>query len=118
MTLEQAPTSGQRQRLIQLLRQNYHNDWSALVQDFEPAPIVESWEELERHGVLYLRPGGHGIRVERRFLGILAERCYSQMHDLVRKYDHGALILGDRFPSFYSRGHPRRSLRTVTPGHI
>ena len=107
VTLEQAPTSGQRQRLIQLLRQNYHNDWSALMQDFEPAPIVESWEELERHGMLYLRPGGNGIRVERQFLGILAERYYSLMHDLVRKYDHRALILGDRFPSLHAPGHWR-----------
>src|SRR5262249_10621598 len=28
MTLEQSPTSGQRQRLIELLRQTYHNDWT------------------------------------------------------------------------------------------
>ena len=101
MTLEQAPTSGQRQRLIKLLRETYQNDWSALMQDFEPAPIVETWEELERHGMLYLRPGGNGIRVERQFLGMLAERYYSLVHDIVRKYDRRALILGDRFPSFY-----------------
>ncbi|MGF2075721.1 hypothetical protein, partial [Enterococcus casseliflavus] len=40
MTLEQAPTSGQRQRLIKLLRETYHHDWSKLVKDFEPAPGV------------------------------------------------------------------------------
>jgi hypothetical protein len=101
MTLEHAPTSGQRQRLVKLLRETYRNDWSALVQDFEPAPIVETWEELERHGMLYLRPGGNGIRVERQFLAILAQRYYSLVHDLVRKYDRRALILGDRFPSTY-----------------
>jgi hypothetical protein len=100
-TLEQTPTSGQRQRLIQLLRRTYRDDWSALMQDFEPAPILESWEELERHGVLYLHPGGNGIKVEREFLGMLAERYYTLVHDLVRKYDRRALILGDRFPSFY-----------------
>ncbi|HEY5913645.1 MAG TPA: hypothetical protein VJA21_23910 [Verrucomicrobiae bacterium] len=100
-TLGQAPTSGQRQRLIGLLRQTYRNDWNELTRDFESAPIIESWEELERHGVLYLRPGGNGIHVERQFLGILAERYYSLVHDIVRKYDQRALILGDRYPSFY-----------------
>lgn len=101
MTLEQAPTSGQRQRLIRLLRETYANDWAALMTDFEPAPILGSWEELERHGMLYLRPGGNGIRVERQFLGVLAERYYSLMQDAVREYDPQALILGDRHPSFF-----------------
>src|SRR4029079_3863464 len=101
MTLEQASGSGQRQRLIRSLRKTYQNEWSALMQDFEPAPWLERWEDLEAHGMLYLRPGGNGIRVERQFLGVLAERYYSLVHDAVRKYDPGALILGDRFPSFY-----------------
>ena len=101
MTFQQPSTSGQRQRLIQLLRRTYNNDWSELMRDFEPAPILESWEQLERHGMLFLRPGGQGIRAERQFLTILAERYYSLVHDIVRKYDARALILGDRFPSFY-----------------
>jgi hypothetical protein len=101
MTLNQAPTSGQRQRLITLLRENYRNDWSELLRDFEPAPGVETWQGLERHGMLYLRSGGNGIRTERQFLGMLAERYYSLVHGLIRKYDRRALILGDRFPSFY-----------------
>src|SRR5689334_19508669 len=62
-TLEQAPSSGQRQRLIQLLRKTYQNDWSALLLDFETAPMLESWADLEKHGMLYLRPGGNGIQV-------------------------------------------------------
>ena len=101
MTLEQAPTSGQRQRLIELLRQTYRNEWSELLRDFEPAPGVESWQDLERHGILFLRPGGNGIQTQRRFLGLVAERYYSMVHDIIRKYDRRALILGDRFPSFY-----------------
>lgn len=100
-TLEQAPTSGQRRRLIQLLRETYHNSWAELMRDFEPATPLEDWEQLEHHGTLNPRPGGKGIRVERQFLGILAQRYYSLVHDLVRKYDPQALILGDRFPSFY-----------------
>ena len=101
MTLEQAATSGQRQRLIDLLRQNYGNDWSALLKDFEPAPGVENWETLAEHGVLFLRPGGNGVRVERRFLELLADRYYSLVRDIIRKYDRRALILGDRYQSFY-----------------
>jgi hypothetical protein len=76
-TLEQAPTSGQRQRLLALLRQTYRNEWSELLRDFEPAPDLRNWEELEQHGVLWLRPGGRGIQVTRRFVTILAERYYS-----------------------------------------
>jgi hypothetical protein len=71
------------------------------LRDFDPAPGVETWQELERHGVLFLRPGGNGIRVERRFLGLLAERYYSLVHEIVRRYDQRALILGDRYQSFY-----------------
>ena len=51
--------------------------------------------------MLFLRPGGNGIRVERRFLRMLAERYYSLVHDIIRKYDKRALILGDRYQSFY-----------------
>lgn len=101
MTLEQAPTSGQRQRLIQLLRETYHKDWSLLLEDFEPAPGVESWNTLDQHGLIYLRPGGNGLRVERRFLALLADRYYFLVHDIIRKYDKRALILGDRYQSFY-----------------
>src|SRR3989441_322628 len=101
MTLEQAPTSGQRQRLIKLLRETYQNDWSKLLRDFEPAPGVEDWDTLSQHGMLFLRPGGNGIRVERRFLELLAERYYSLVRDIIRKYDRRALILGDRYQSFY-----------------
>jgi hypothetical protein len=101
MTLEQAPTSGQRQRLMELLRQTYQNDWSELLRDFEPAPGVENWEVLQQHGVIFLRPGGNGIRVERRFLEVLADRYYSLVRDIIRKYDRRALILGDRYQSFY-----------------
>ncbi len=101
MTLEQGPTSGQRQRLIELLQQTYRNDWSELLRDFEPAPGVDGWQDLDQHGMLYLRPGGQGIQTYRRFLGMLAERYYGLVHDLIRKYHSRALVLGDRYQSFY-----------------
>ncbi len=100
MTLEQAPTSGQRKRLLQLLRDSYGNDWSKLLQDFEPEN-ASNWRELQRGGMLYVRPGGNGIKLMRRFLGLLADRYYQLVRQIIRKYDQRALILGDRYQSFY-----------------
>src|SRR5215469_5458130 len=45
MTLQQSADSGQRQRLLELLRETYHGDWSQLSKDFEPDG-VDSFEEL------------------------------------------------------------------------
>jgi len=100
MTLEQAPTSGQRQRLINLLRETYRNHWLELLNDFE-AEGVQSFEELDQRGMLYLRPGSNGIRTYRRFLALIAERYYSLVREIIRRYDPRALILGDRYQSFY-----------------
>jgi hypothetical protein len=100
MTLEQVPTSGQRQRLIRLLREVYHNDWSRLLQDFEPES-ADGWGALDSHGMLYLRSGGNGIKVMRRFLSLVAERYYRLTRQIIRKYDQRALVLGDRYQSFY-----------------
>ncbi|HEV8607065.1 MAG TPA: hypothetical protein VGQ99_17120, partial [Tepidisphaeraceae bacterium] len=99
-TLEQGAKSGQRQRLIELLLETYSRDWRKLSADFETQDC-SSWDELRERGMLYLRPGGGGIRVMRRFLAVLAERYYQLSHDIIRKYDRRALILGDRYPSFY-----------------
>jgi hypothetical protein len=100
MTLQHVPTSGQRQRLIELLRSTYHRDWAALLKDFEPEGVA-SWEALDRGGMLYLRPGGSGLQTVHEFLGMMAERYYSLAHEIIRKYDHRALILGDRYQSFF-----------------
>lgn len=100
MALKQPPASGQRQRLVKLLRETYHNDWRKLLKDFEPDG-VSSFAELDQQGMLYLRPGGDGIRVYRRFLGLMAERYYSLVHQIIRTYDPRGLVLGDRYQSFY-----------------
>lgn len=100
MALEQSAASGQRQRLLKLLREAYADDWSKLCGDFEPE-FAASWSELEQRGQLWLRPGTDGIRVMRRFLAVVADRYYQITHDLIRKYDQRALILGDRYQSFY-----------------
>ncbi len=100
MTLDQVPSSGQRQRLIRLLRETYGDDWSRLIRDFEPVK-ADNWEQLQEGGMLYLRGGSEGIKVMQRFLGMMAERYYQLVHGTIRKYDRRALILGDRYQSFY-----------------
>jgi len=100
MTLEQPAASGQRRRLLELLRETYQNDWKWLTQDFE-AEGATNWSELRRRGMLFLRSGGQGIHVMRRFLGVLASRYYQLTRQIIRKYDRRALILGDRYQSFY-----------------
>jgi hypothetical protein len=100
MTLEQSGSSGQRKRLMRLLRETYHDDWAQLLRDFEPEH-ADNWRQLEKSGMLFLKPGGDGIRVMRRFLALLADRYYQLCRDLIRKYDRRALLLGDRYQSFY-----------------
>jgi hypothetical protein len=100
MTLEQRRTSGQRQRLLTLLHRTYRDDWSALLKDFEVEDAGD-WETLERGGRLYLRPGGNGMQTVHEFLGLIAERYYSLVKQIIRKYDRRALILGDRYQSFF-----------------
>jgi hypothetical protein len=100
MTLEQAPTSGQRQRLIRLLRDIYADDWQLLLKDFDPEG-VDSFEQLNQRGMLFLRPGSRGIRTYRRFLSLLAERYYALVREVIRTYDSRGLVMGDRYQSFY-----------------
>jgi len=100
MALDQPSTSGQRQRLIKLLRETYASDWQKLLADFEPE-AADSFDALDQRGRLWLRPGCNGIKVMRRFLGLAASRYYQLVHDIIRKYDRRALILGDRYQSFY-----------------
>ena len=67
VTLEQPASSGQRRRLIQLLRETYTNDWTKLELDFRPE-AADDWRELEQGGMLFLKPGSQGIHTMRRFL--------------------------------------------------
>jgi hypothetical protein len=112
LTLEQKPASGQRQRLLQLLRQTYHNRWPELLKDFETEG-AGSFEELDHGGMLWLRPGSQGIRVYRRFLSLAAERYYSLVREIIRAYDSRGLVLGDRYQSFYYPEVARASASSV-----
>jgi hypothetical protein len=100
MTLEQRPTSGQRQRLVALVSDAYENNWDAMELDFEPENAA-NWEELQRGGMLWLRPNSNGIRTMRGFLSLIADRYYQVMRDVIRKHDPTAMYLGDRYQSFY-----------------
>ncbi|HEV8293216.1 MAG TPA: hypothetical protein VGP94_14875, partial [Tepidisphaeraceae bacterium] len=111
-TLEQPASSGQRKRLMALLREEYGGDWEKLKSDFE-SDVATNWEELEKRGLLYLRPGGRGILMMRRFLAVLAERYYTLTSEIIRKYDRRGLILGDRYPSFYYPEVVRAAARHV-----
>jgi hypothetical protein len=112
MTLEHAPTSGQRQRLLKLLRETYDDDWEKLLADFEPVEVA-SFDELDRGGRLYLRPGSYGIRVMRRFMSLVADRYYQLAREIIRKHDSRALVLGDRYQSFYYPEVARASSKYV-----
>ena len=112
LTLEQAPTSGQRQRLLQLLRETYHANWPELLKDFEPEGVA-SFAELDQHGMLYLRPGSQGIRTYRRFLSLMAERYYALMREIIQTYDSRGLVLGDRYQSFFYPEVARASAASV-----
>jgi hypothetical protein len=100
MGFEQPGSSGQRKRLVEVLRASYGGDWSRLRADFDPDGAA-SFEELDRKGVIFLRPGGGGVSVLRRMLTGIAERYYALVRELVRSHDARALILGDRYQSFY-----------------
>jgi hypothetical protein len=112
MTLEQAPTSGQRRRTLELLRATYHNDWAELLKDFDPEGVA-SFQELDQRGMLYLRPDGNGLRTLRRFLSMVAERYYSLVREIIHEYDPRALVLGDRYQSFFYPEVARASARFV-----
>lgn len=99
-TMGQPPTSGQRQRLIALLRETYENDWEKLLRDFDPDGAA-SFGDLEKSGRVYLREGGSGIRVCRRFLTLIADRYYQLTSAAIREEDRSGLLLGDRYASSY-----------------
>jgi hypothetical protein len=112
MTLDQPATSGQRQRLVRLVRERYGDDWQALLADFEPTGAA-NWDELARGGTLAHRSGSGGVRTMRKFLAAMADRYYQLMRDTIRKHDPDALYLGDRYQSFYYPEVARTSVRYI-----
>jgi hypothetical protein len=112
MTLKMPSGSGQRARTVSMLKRHYGGSWARLLRDFDPED-AGSFDEFERQGTLFLRPGGNGARMERRILGILAERYYQITSAAIRKHGGGALVLGDRYQSFYYPEVARAARRYV-----
>jgi hypothetical protein len=112
MTVEHPAASGQRRRLVALLREHYRGDWAALGRDFE-ARGAASFRDLSRGGVVHPRAGGGATPVLRRFLGLVAERYYALVCDAIRRHHPGALVLGDRYQSFYYPEVARAAARHV-----
>jgi hypothetical protein len=96
------PDNHTKRRLIALLRAHYNDDWHAFTRDFVPAPGTMSFADLLRSRIApHLRPGGHGIRVIRRWTGIVAGQYYRLMRNALHMADPDALYLGDRLPIYY-----------------
>ena len=91
-----------KERLVQMLRGLYHDDWRHFMADFVPPPDVASWRQLlATRDVTHLRPGGHGIAAIRRWTFVVAKHYYKLSRDAIRAADPEALFLGDRLPIYY-----------------
>jgi hypothetical protein len=101
-TIQKPSTNHSKRRLVNLLREHYGGDWRRFSADFV-ADGLESFDALlEMQGrVPGLRPGGHGIRVVRRWTRLVADHYYRLVHAALRAADPDALILGDRLPIYY-----------------
>ena len=97
MTLDQDADSGQRRRLIALVRDHYRNDFSAVLKDFDVEEAT-SWEQLEQRGRLIYRVGGNGMPVVRRFLATIAERYYQLMSQIIKEIDPELALFGRSVP--------------------
>jgi hypothetical protein len=101
--LKQPATNYTKQRLIDVLRQHYGDDWERFTRDFVPPPTIASFAHLLHNTGTFpqLRAGGEGIHLVRRWTAIIAGHYYRLAHDAIREADPDALILGDRLPIYY-----------------
>jgi hypothetical protein len=101
--LKQRATNHTKQKLLAVLREHYGDDWGRFTRDFVPPREVASFDDLlHRSGAITrLRPGGEGIHIIRRWIGIVAEHYYRLLHRVLREADPEALIFGDRLQIYY-----------------
>ena len=110
----QPASSHTKQRLIQLLRQHYHDDWQAFVADFVVVEGLKSWKNLlENKQAVRLRIGGEGERVIAAWTALVAGHYYRLSAEAIRKADPGALYFGDRLPIYYDPAAVRAGLPFV-----
>src|SRR5207249_462142 len=101
--LQLPATNYTKQKLVALLREHYANTWEGFAHDFVPPAGVSSFEALLQSSEVrtYLRPGGEGIRVLRRWTSMVAEQYYRLAHRASREADPEARIFGDRLQIYY-----------------
>ncbi|HEY3780356.1 MAG TPA: hypothetical protein VGL56_04675 [Fimbriimonadaceae bacterium] len=92
-------TNNTRNRVVDMLIQRY-GSWQKMLADWDP-DNASSFDDLRKHGKIYMRPGSNGIGLVKDVLGMLAERYYSLCREIIKKYDPDALYLGDRYISNY-----------------
>jgi hypothetical protein len=100
--LEKDDANHTKRRLVALLRDHYRDDWGRFARDFISPPGVSSFAALRRKpATCYLRPGGAGIRVVRRWTALVAERYYRLVRRVLHEADPDALLFSDRLPIYY-----------------
>src|SRR2546425_395896 len=101
--LQQPAANYTKQKLVALLREHYANAWEEFAHDFVPPAGVSSFAALLQSSDVrtYLRPGGEGIRVLRRWTGMVAEHYYRLAHRAIREAEPKAPIFGDRLQIYY-----------------
>lgn len=111
--IQKPATNHTKRKLVELLREHYGGDWQRFLEDFQVPKGVRSFQELASTGGtdVLMRPGGQGIRVVRRWAGIIAEHYYRTVREALRWADPDALVLGDRLPIYYDPD----ALRAMVP---
>lgn len=100
-TLDLPLASPGRHKLLSLLRSRYRGKFLNLRRDFVTS--ANSFEDLARRkSAVRLRPGGNGIQTVHAWVKTLAERYYTVVGSLIRKYDKRHLILGDRYAQYFT----------------
>ena len=90
--LQLPATNYTKQKLVALLREHYADTWEGFMGDFVPPAGVSSFEALLQSSEVrtYLRPGGEGMRVLRRWTSMVAEQYYRLAHRAIREADPDA----------------------------
>ncbi len=110
--LNQPAANKTRRVLMKLLREHYSNKFAELRKDFDTGR-ARDFAALELDADLTLKPEGRGADVIDKFIFIVAERYYKLAFESIRRYDPNHLILGDRYPSWYSQSVARASIPYV-----